>query len=57
MAIAGRSYPNVPVIIRGSLEDAGDFGSKTAVLVVTPQGTPQQPVAPVIIRSTLTRRS
>ncbi len=37
MAIAGRSYANVPIIIRGSLEDPADFGSKTQVVVVTAQ--------------------
>jgi hypothetical protein len=36
MAIAGRSYANVPIIIRGSLENPTDFGSKTARIVVTP---------------------
>ena len=33
MAIAGRSYASVPVVIRGSLEDAGDFGSKTKTAI------------------------
>lgn len=34
MAIAGRSYANVPVVVRGSLEDPSDFNSRTQVVVV-----------------------
>jgi hypothetical protein len=55
MAVAGRSYANVPVIIRGSLEDPGDFGSKTGVLVVTSQPPAAQTAVPpaTITRNTL----
>jgi hypothetical protein len=55
MAVAGRSYANVPVIVRGSLEDAGDFSSKTPALVVTSQPSQAQTaVLPAaIVRGTL----
>lgn len=53
MAIAGRSYANVPVIVRGSLEDPSDFGSKTAVLVVAAPADPRwfRTAPPVIAAS------
>lgn len=55
MAIAGRSYANVPVIVRGSLEDPDDFNPKVPALVVTSRPAAVQLATPriIIIRSTL----
>lgn len=55
MAAAGRSHPNVPVIVRGSLEDPSDFGPRTPVLVVTAQPARAQAAVPpvTILRGTL----
>jgi hypothetical protein len=53
MAIAGRRYPNVPVIIRGSLEDPADFGSRTRIVIVAAQPPRQAPQRAVIIRGAL----
>jgi hypothetical protein len=54
MAIAGRSYANVPVIIRGSLEDPDDFIAKVTH-VVTSQPSQAQTATrrATILRSTL----
>jgi hypothetical protein len=55
MAIAGRSYPNVPITSRGSLESSTDFNSKVPALVVTSQPTGEQTRAPrvTVLRNTL----
>jgi hypothetical protein len=54
MAIAGRSYPNVPVISRGSLEDADDFIAKVTLVVTSQPSRAQSAVPPVtVLRGTL----
>jgi hypothetical protein len=55
MAIAGNSYANVPVIIRGSLEDPEDFNPKVPALVVTSWPSAAQTAVPpvTILRNTL----
>jgi hypothetical protein len=52
MAVAGRSMPNVPVVLRGSLEDPSDFVSRTRVIIVAAQ-PPRQAQQATILRSTL----
>jgi hypothetical protein len=54
MAVAGRSYANVPVIVRGSLEDAGDFNSKTPALVITSQPSQAQTA---VLQAAITRNT
>jgi hypothetical protein len=53
MAVAGRSVPNVPIVLRGSLEDPADFGSRTRVIVVAAQPPRQAQQRITILRSTL----
>src|SRR5437660_2160490 len=53
MPVAGRSVPNVPIVLRGSLEDPADFGSRTRVIVVAAQPPRQAQQRITILRSTL----
>jgi len=54
MAIAGRSYANVPVIVRGSLEDPDDFIAKVTHVVTSQPSAPGTAVRQAtILRSTL----
>ena len=54
MAIAGRSYPSVPVISRGSLEDPDDFIAKVMLVVTSQPSQAQTATQPAtVLRSTL----